>query len=147
MSSIVIAMVGPAGLKDAYSVLLRSALSVDTFVYADRPQALYELRNTLAPDLIILHVTRSHAECQPGQLSISELQKLLAMWPRVVSIVVLDDPRLRQEMEPMGVDLALIEGIPPTRLLKRIEALLAERERDRETHNRLRLGTAADESR
>ena len=127
-SSLAIAMVGPDALKDAYTVLLQSRREVNTFIYANGSAALRELSGVLAPDLIILHVARSQTDCKPGQVSFSDLEQILADWPGAISIALVDDPRLREEVQTQGIDLTLLEGVSPARLLQSIETLLAERQ-------------------
>jgi hypothetical protein len=127
--ALTIVMLGPDGLKDAYSVLLQSVRKVDDFYYANGLAALREISAVLVPDLIILHVARSKMTCKPGQIPMGELEQILGDWPEAISIALVDDPRMRKEVEDRGVDLGLLEGVSPTRLLQSIEALLTERQR------------------
>ena len=127
-TSLAIAMVGPDSLKEGYTVLLRSAQKVDSLIYATRLDALREIAGVLVPDLIILHVALNTEACKTGQVPISEIGQVLAEWPDARSIALVDDPNLQKEVEDLGFDLGLLQGVSPARLLQGIETLLAGRQ-------------------
>jgi hypothetical protein len=125
--TVAIAMIGPDSLKEGFTVLLRSARQIDSLIYASRREALREFAGVLIPDLIIIHVARSKEECKVGQVPIGDIAQILAEWPGAHSIALVDDSALQKQVEDLGIDRGLLEGVAPDRLLGAIDQLLASR--------------------
>jgi DNA-binding NarL/FixJ family response regulator len=104
---------------------LRAALNT-----LDRPKIVGEADTaahaiTMAQDpaLVLLSVQES------GSDSLTAIGTLKARWPAVRCIVLVDTVAQQQAACAAGADEALIKGVRPDKLLRRVEALLGEKER------------------
>jgi DNA-binding NarL/FixJ family response regulator len=75
------------------------------------------------PALVLLSVQES------GSDSLTAIGTLKARWPAVRCIVLVDTVAQQQAACAAGADEALIKGVRPDKLLRRVEALLGEKER------------------
>jgi DNA-binding NarL/FixJ family response regulator len=74
------------------------------------------------PTLVLLSVQG------PGINSPTAIAKIKSRWPAVRCVVLVDTVAQQQAARAAGAEEALIKGVRPDKLLRRIEALLGEKE-------------------
>lgn len=117
-SLITVAMVAPAGLLDAYCVLLQAAAEVKVVACATTVQALLQIAIEQSLHLVLLD-----AERRDEQVS-EQVRRIKAAWPTARCIVLVEHARQEELVRKAGADVVLLKGASPRRLLEIIKGEL-----------------------
>ena len=114
-STITVAVVAPAALRDAYCVLLEAAAEVKVVACATTVQALLQMAVEQPLDLVLLDAERRDEQAT------EQVRRIKAAWPTARCIVLVEHARQEELVQKAGADVVLLKGIYPKRLLEIIK--------------------------
>ena len=118
-----VALVAPETLREAFSVVLRSAPDVELIATAADMETLGEELDQVVPDAVLLYLTHQAAQFKKGAGGLDQIRRLKQMWPETSCITIVKDPHTNQEAKALGADVVFLDGVSPSKLLESIKQI------------------------
>ena len=115
-----VALVAPAKLKNAFTVLLNSVPDLKLLVYAADYEGLFLSLQKESPDVVLAYVGERTKE---GWIICEQTGQIKALWPEAYFIALIKNVKLQAPVQETGADAVFFEGVSPTRLVSIMETL------------------------